>query len=276
MKAQDLRRLAVALAMIATASCAQAPQTGEREATQARMTDGKALFEERCRTVAGERIYRKVENVEGLLLMKVRPQAGEAQWKSRDWPGAAFALEATANSYIETFLGFEHASNPAGRNDPVTPTNRGYINTDRRPGGLPGYRWVEVIDETDGKRYRYSGRWEEPWQKDKNWLKGYIKFYLDKSPSPSPTPPRFGVTFEDHVIPEERYLGLASSTVKVIDLQTNETLGEMLRYAWSPGAPSRVNPTPWLTAYKCPGHAVGAGAATRKFVDQILIPPKEQ
>jgi hypothetical protein len=186
-------------------------ETAERTATKARLTDGKALWEEKCRTVAGEKIYRKVENVEGVLLMKVRPQAGDTEWANRDWPGAAFALEATANGYIETFLGYEHASNPAGQNDPVTPERRGYINTDRRPGGLPGYRWVEVIDEKDGQRYRYTGRWEEPWQKDKNWLKGYIKFYLDKTPSASQSP-RYGVTYDDHVIPDERYLGIASST----------------------------------------------------------------
>jgi hypothetical protein len=78
------------------------------------------------------------------------------------------------------------------------------------------------------------------------------------------------------VIPEERRLGLASSTVKVLDLKTGEVLGEMLRYAWSPGAPSPANPTPWLTAYRCPDHARGTNAATRKFVDQILIPKKGQ
>ncbi|MBK6638440.1 MAG: hypothetical protein IPG34_12730 [Rhodocyclaceae bacterium] len=54
---------------------------------------------------------------------------------------------------------------------------------------------------------------------------------LDKTPAPNPAP-RYGVTFEDHVIPAERALGLASSTVKVIDLKTGEVLGEMLRYAW--------------------------------------------
>lgn len=249
--------------------------TPEREATKARMTDGKALFEQKCATVAGEKIYRKAENVEGLLLMKVRPPAGDAQWSNRDWPGAAFAREAWGSYYIETFLGYEYASNAAGRDDPVTPTNRGYVSTNRRPGGLPGYRWVEAIDERDGKRYRYTGRYDEPWQKDKSYLKDYIKFYLDKIPSTHPLP-RYGVTYEDHVIPEERYLGVASSTVKVLDLETKEVLGEMIRYAWSPGAPSRVNPSPWLTAYKCPGHPVGADAATRKFVDQVLIPTKEK
>lgn len=266
--------LALATSALLWAGVSQAG-TVERAATKARMTDGKALWEEKCRSVAGEKIYRKVEKVEGLLLMKVRPQVGEREWSDRMWPGAAFALEATGEDYIKTFLGYEYASNPEGRNDPVTPNNRGYVNTDRRPGGLPGYRWAEVIDEKDGQRYRYSGRYDEPWKTDSAYSKSYVRFNLDRTPSTHPSP-RYGVTYEDHVIPEERALGIASSTIKVLDLKTKEVMGEMTRYAWSPGTPSRANPSPWLTAYKCPGHAVGAGAATRKFVDQILIPAKEK
>lgn len=246
------------------------------EAAVARALNGKAVWEEKCRTVAGEKIYRKVENVEGLLLMKVRPTAGGREWADRMWPGAAFARESRADEFITTFLGYEEGGSTLnGTPTPVTPKYRGSINSNRNPGGLPGYRWVEAIDDKDGQRYRYSGRYEEPWQKDKTYLKGYIKFFLDKTSAPGPSP-RYGVTYEDHVIPEDRYLGIASSTIKVLDLKTYEVLGEMTRYAWSPGAPSQVNPSPWLTAYRCPDHARGTNAATRKFVDQILIPVQEK
>ena len=236
---------------------------------------GKALWEEKCRTVAGEKIFRKVENVEGLLLIKVRPQAGASEWADPMWPGAAFAREAWAEYYITTFLGYEEGGSTLDNTPtPVTPQYRGSINANRNPGGLPGYRYVDVIDENDGKRYRYKGRWEEPWQYDKSYLKGYIKFFLDKTPAPDPAT-RYGVTYEDHVIPEDRALGVASSTVKVLDLQTGEVLGKMLRYAWSVPA-SSANPSPWLAAYRCPDHARGTDAATRKFVDQVLIPIKEK
>ena len=249
------------------------PNAGE--AAVARALSGKAVWEEKCRSVAGEKIYRKVENVEGVLLMKVRPMRGEREWADRMWPGAAFAREAPGEEYIKNFLGYEYGfSTLENKSIPVTPKYRGTISTDRLPGGRPGYRWVEIIDEKDGQRYRYTGRYEEPWQNDKTHLKGYIKFFLDKTPAPNPSP-RYGVTYEDHVIPEDRYLGIASSTIKVLDLQTKEVLGEMTRYAWSPGAPSRVNPSPWLTAYRCPDQA-WTGADTRKFVDQILIPAKEK
>ena len=235
---------------------------------------GQALWEEKCRTVAGERIYKTVPDVEGLVLLKVRPKAGDREWADPNWPGAAFARENMADGYINTFLGYEYATTVNDLPDQITKEERGYIATNRRPGLMdrPGYDYVDVIDAEDGQRYRYSGRWEEPWQYDKSYLKGYIKFFLDRAPAPDPAP-RYGVTYEDHVIPEDRVLGVASSTVKVIDLKTGEVLGEMLRYAWSTPA-SGANPSPWLTAHRCPDHAVGTDSG--KFVDQVLIPRKAQ
>jgi hypothetical protein len=224
MKRIVMGNLAGVLLAVGLAACAQTPQTAEEQATQARMTDGKALFEEKCANVAGEKIYRKVENVEGLLLMKVRPPAGDGQWSNRDWPGAAFAREATGDGFIDTFLGYEYGSSTLdGTPTPIRPDYRGFISTDRRPGGLPGYRWVEVIDEKDGKRFRYTGSNKVVGKKDTtakgvqmaiardpNYELNIYGWVLDKTPSPSPTPPHYGVTFEDHVIPEERYLGVAS------------------------------------------------------------------
>lgn len=237
---------------------------------------GQLLFEEKCRTVAGEKIYKTVAEVEGVLLMKVRPARGDREWADVMWPGAAFAKEVTESEYIKSFLGYEHSSSATGV--PVTPKYRGYINTDflpRNPSNLPGYRYVDVIDEKDGKRYRYTGIYDEPWRTDSSYSKSYVRFTLDKALI-AESAPRYGVTYEDHVVPEERELGVASSTVKVIDLQTQEVLGEMTRYAWGATKPSRANPSPWLTAWRCPDHAVGTSAATRKFVDQILIPRKEK
>jgi hypothetical protein len=161
MKRMMKANLVAALLALVLAACAQGPQAerqaAEREATQARMTDGKALFEEKCRTVAGEKIYRKVENVEGVLLLKVRSDRGDVELANRDWPGAAFARESRGDGYISTFLGSEYASNAAGKDDPITPSNRGYIANPGGSRGLPGYRWVEVIDAKEDKRYRYTG-----------------------------------------------------------------------------------------------------------------------
>ena len=255
----------------------------QREATKLRMTEGKALFEEKCRTVAGEKIYKTVPEVEGVLLMKVRPNRTDRELADPMWPGAAFGREAEGNSYINSFLGYEHS--PAAEGKPVWPQRRGYINTDKRPGSLPGYRWVEVIDPKDGQRYRFSGSVKPSGKKNPQAYKAELendphydlniyRWSLDKVPSPSKTQPRYAVTFEDHVIPEERALWVASSTVKVLDLQTNEVLGEMTRYAMSYIHAPRHS-MPWLNYSVCPATGGDAHANTRQFVDQILIPKKE-
>lgn len=249
----------------------------------AKIKKAEAYYKEKCEKVAGIKIYKTVPEVEGVLLMKVRPNRTDRELADPMWPGAAFGREAEGNSYINSFLGYEHS--PAADGKPVWPQRRGYINTDKRPGSLPGYRWVEVIDPKDGQRYRFSGSVKPSGKKNPQAYKAELendphydlniyRWSLDKVPSPSKTQPRYAVTFEDHVIPEERALWVASSTVKVLDLQTNEVLGEMTRYAMSYIHAPRHS-MPWLNYSVCPATGGDAHANTRQFVDQILIPKKE-
>lgn len=257
-----------------------------REEYLAKIKQAEALYKEKCEKVAGIKIYKTVPEVEGVLLLKIRPDRIDRELSDPMWPGAAFGTEFRGNSYIESFLGYEHSS--AADGSPVTPKRRGYIATDQRPGGLPGYRWVEVPDPKDGQRYRYTGSDKVVGKKDPtaynvqlelkrdpNYDMNVYRWSLDKIPSPSKISPRYAVTFEDHVIPEERALWVASSTVKVLDLKTNEVLGEMTRYAMSYIHAPRYS-MPWLNHSICP-YALGSpSASTRQFVDQILIPSKEK
>ncbi|GAA5178563.1 hypothetical protein GCM10025771_18010 [Niveibacterium umoris] len=246
-----------------------------RAAAQARYAADKAEFQRLCRDVAGYKFYRKAENVEGVLLLKVR-HTGD--WQDLMAPGAAFALEGTDEEYITSFLEYRYPS--SGVNDESY-----FSSTKRKEGAIPGFSYVDVIDEKTGKRYRRTGSEKAVGKKDTsahevkrrlaedpNYDLNVYQWTLDSVIAPDP-PPRYAVTFEDHVIPEERARGLASSTVKVIDTQTNEVMAEMLRYAWGARQASSANPYPWLTAYKCPGVGHGASAATRQFVDRVLVPP---
>lgn len=252
----------------------------------AKIKEAEAYYKEKCEKVAGIRIYKTVSDVEGVLLMKIRPNRTDRELADPMWPGAAFGREFYGDSYIRSFLGYEHRATDANG---VVSSVRGYINTDERPGSLPGYRWVEVIDPKDGQRYRYAGSEKVVGKKDTN-AKGVqmalaknpnydlnvYRWSLDKVPSPSKTKPRYAVTFEDHVIPEERALWVASSTVKVLDLQTNEVLGEMTRYAMSYIHAPR-NSMPWLRHSICPDmNATGDAQSTRIFVDEFLIPKKDK
>lgn len=275
-------------AVLALNACAPS-ETAEQKAQRERAKAGLALWEQKCKTEAGEKIYRRVEDVEGITLLKVRPPAGENEWHDRMWPGAAFAREATADGFIESFLGYEEALGSDGKPRPITPNARGGINTFYKPGPKehPGYQYVDVIDEKDGTRYRYSGSVKVVGQKDQtapgivNEMKNegdrfdpnVYRWTLDKTYAPDPAP-RYAVTYEDHVVPEERALGLASSTVKVLDIQANEVLGELTVYAFTYGFESRGN-SAWLRAKLCPAIASGA-TDTRQFVDQVLVPRKGQ
>lgn len=247
----------------------------------AKIKEAEAYYKEKCEKVAGIKIYKTVPDVEGLLLMKVRPNRTDRELADPNWPGAAFGEEARGNGYIESFLGSESPAQGS-----VDAQHRGHIGTDKRPGYLPGYRWVEVIDPKDGQRYRYSGSvkpsgkknpqaYKVELEKDPNYDMNIYRWSLDKLPSPSKTQPRYAVTFEDHVIPEERALWVASSTIKVLDLQTNEVLGEMTRYAMSYIHAPRHS-MPWLNHSVCPTMNGPEGARTRHFVDQILIPKKDK
>jgi hypothetical protein len=269
---QMLALLVLACSFTSLPSLAQVPAT---LSVQERVQRGKALFDEKCKTVAGEKIFKTVADVEGVLLLKLRPKAGEREWADPMWPGAAFAVEPTGEGYLNTFLGAEiPLGHPPGSpyfGKPPSEEMRGSITPralkDLRPIDRPGYRYVDVLDEKDGKRYRYT-LVEKPRPASKI---GWVDIVLDKIPAPDPVP-RYAVTYEDQVVPEERALLLASSKVKVIDRQTNEVLGEMTRYAWSAGAPTSANPSPWLSAYSCPKSKGLSGYATRMFVDQVLIP----
>jgi hypothetical protein len=250
----------------------------------AKIKQAEALYKEKCDKVAGIKIYKTVPDVEGVLLLKIRPERTDRELADPMWPGAAFGGEYNGDSFVMTFLGDE---SPA--QGPIDAQHRGHIGTiyPPNPGSLPGYRWVEVIDPADAQRFRYTGsekvvgrkdttahNVQLELKKDSNYDLNVYRWSLDKTPSPSKIPPRYAVTFEDHVIPEERALWVASSTVKVLDLKTNEVLGEMTRYAMSYIHAPRHS-MPWLNHSICPRFGTtGDSTDTRQFVDQILIPKR--
>jgi len=279
------------LAVLPLVGCPEAVDITNRLKALKGPNASERLWNEKCKTVAGRKIYRKVEGVEGILLLKVRPVAGENEWHDRNFPGGAMALEATGDEYITTFLGYEHSGDPS-QTKPVSPTERGYFtpNVDpKNPSNEPGYRYVDVVDEKDGTRYRYSGSVKVVDQKDKT-APGVIeamkqegdrfdpnvyRWTLDKTYAPDPAP-RYAVTFEDHVIPEERALAIASSTLRVLDMQTGEVLAEHTVYALTGGFGIRSSTSPWLVAQQCPTNSGDPHARTRQFVDQVLIPKKDR
>ena len=228
----------------------QAPQPTERQAKAI------AMWQERCKT-AGEKIHKTVDNVEGIYLMKVRPEKPNFsdQFKMDDPLGMDFGGDA----YIGSFL----------REVGVAPQESRVEKS---------YRYVEAQDPKDGQRYRYTGRIDQPWLRDKAYGEWVRDFVLDKSPPKTPAP-RYGVTYDDISTREEREYWIAGSSLKVIDLQTNEVIAERIGYMVDRAQGSSAGQrSPWLFAADnaCPKFQskTSQTGQTRKFVTEVLKPSK--
>jgi hypothetical protein len=158
------------------------------------------------------------------------------------------------------------------------------------PGFPPrvGFRYIEAQDPKDGQRYRYTGRLEQPWLANKNYSEDYKRFVLDKTPATG-SAPRYGVTYDDISTREEREYWIAGSSLKVIDLQTNEVIAERIGYMVDRAQGNQSGGrSPWLFAAdnacpdfnrnrlrRVPGPGFSAQAGqTIDFVEQVLKPSK--
>jgi len=236
------------------------------DAARARYEKAEAMFQERCKK-AGVFIYRRAEDVDGIFLLKVRPKSYNYGDKGMDDP---YGRDYGGDGYIESFFW--------GRNEKGATTNI----------KVGGYRYADAIDPKDGVRYRYTGRLDEPWKRSSHALKGHRVFVLDKIPAPDPAP-RYGVTYDDISTHEERDYWIAGSSLRVIDLKTNEVMAERIGYMMDPGQGSTGTArSPWLEAanYACPrfgppGHSsvprsFHQNSQTRDFVEKILHLPQEK
>jgi hypothetical protein len=265
--------------LIATQAFAQTEAT--KDARQKRLQKAEALFKERCKT-AGEFIKRTVDNVEGIYLMKLRPS--KINYGDQFVLDDPYGRDLGGEGYFHAFL--------RGSDMRTTPT---------RPGDplRLGYHYVEADDPKDGKRYWYTGARKAVGQMDKtapnvqSLLKSNpnadIKIYafvLDKAPAPR-TPPRYGVTYDDISTREDRELWIAGSSLKVIDLKTNEVIAERIGYMMDKGQGNNSGGrSPWLLAadnacpdfHRFPNPLVrvpGASAQARQtqdFVEKVLHP----
>lgn len=259
---------ALLLSLSLLGACSSGPLAAQ---SSERQTKAMAMWQERCKT-AGEKIYKTVENVEGIYLMKVRPSDinyGD-QFKLDD----PYGRDLGGDGYIEIFV---RGSYQAGNKD---------IPVDGPPRF--GYLHVEAKEPKDGQRYRYTGRIEQPWLTNKDYSESYTRFVLDKAPAPGPAP-RYGVTYDDISTREEREYWIAGSSLKVVDLQTNEVIAERIGYMvdWAQGSRAGQR-SPWLlaTGNACPSFlrnykllrtssgAPGQTYQTLDFVEKVLKPSK--
>jgi len=274
------RFVALLIAIGLTAGCvdAQVPQVSAPVSTpeaerKAKYAAAKAMFAERCKK-SGTFIHRTVEGVDGVYLLKLRPK--ELNYGDQFRMDDPYGSGVRGQGYIEVFL--------LGRNAKGSLVETGET--------IRAYSYVEAVDLEDGKRYRYTGsrkavskadinapavKWNL--QQDPNYDINNYAFVVDKAPAPG-TPPRYGVTFDDLSTREEREHWIAGSSLKVIDLQTNEVIAERIGYMMDSGQGAKGGGrSPWLLAadVACPKFPQANGNAfrmyeNRDFVEKVLKP----
>jgi hypothetical protein len=228
---------------------------------------GDALFRQHCKT-AGEHIVRTVDNVKGIVLLKIRTARNPDRQFDLDDP---YGADVTGKGYIETFLRGHYQSGEMsrrGREAPVT------VSPDH-----VGYAFVEAVDLKDGKRYRYSGRIEQPGLTNKHYLKEYWRLVVDTVPAPE-RKARYGVTFDDISTHEDRVHWIAGSSLKIIDLDTSDVIAERIGYMIDPGRGYKYdNRSPWQEApalsypqFEGRPAIISQIGQTNRFVEKVLRP----
>jgi hypothetical protein len=226
---------------------------------KARLDAAMARYEMRCKS-AGERIVRTVENVEGVFLMKLRPVDNPSDPVPRQFRmNDPYGDDYDRAGYIQSFF---WGRGKGGRLDQGAFTG-------------VGYNYVEAIDPQDGKRYRYTGYHAD-------------KYHFElMNTSPATPGPRYGVIYDDISTIDDRKMWVAGSSLRVIDLKTNEVIAERVGYMIDRGQGSNAGGRdPWaFAAYNaCPAFPpvapdnpnVWQPGQARNFVEKVLKPISQQ
>lgn len=218
---------------IAFTICATSCSISKKSTTDDRLKIAQKIFNEHCKN-SGERIYKTENDVEGIRLLKLRREGvnyGD-QFALDDPYGAdLLGAEGYISSFVDAILSKEKKPNLQSE----APSRNGYL-------------FVDAIDPIDKKLYHYTGTVEEPWETKKSYLKGDLRFKLHKSPIESSTA-NYGITFDDISTFEDREYWIAGSSLKIINLKTNEIMAERIGYMLDLGQGSkRGGRSPWLYA----------------------------
>lgn len=236
---------------------------------QTHVATGIKRFQAYCQT-AGVKIQRTVDGVEGVYLMKIRTTYNLNNQYAMDDPYGNYG---GSDDYIMTFLiGRKKNGQLIGW----------WESRFEDPSDLPGYRFVEAIDPKDGKLYRFTGKIKVVRQKDvtapgikaelvkdPNYDLNIYQFVVDREPITQRTA-RYGVTYDDISTKEDRDYWIAGSSLRVVDLETNQVIAERIGYMMDYGqGPDGAKRQGWTFAAKNACPSIPEFQA-REFTEQSL------
>lgn len=208
-------------------------------------------FDHLCKTEAGEFIYKTVENVEGLFMMRPRKEATD------DELSHLYALEDPYGNVMgESDLPQDYYVQPAmGKYDFL---EMPMIDSSRKVGRSEQY-----------KRY-YRDEKAHPNRKYQTAINGqsvFVPYVVAESIVPI-LQSQYGFTWRGITRPHDRELGIAGGEVIVLDLQTQEVLAVrrgFIRSGWM----KNLTGIWWLTGQVCRGPSA---KREHLFLKEILKP----
>lgn len=208
-------------------------------------------FEHLCKTEAGEFIYKTVENVEGLYMMRPRGQPTDYELEH------LYALEDP----------YDAIDDPNPQDYLVQP-----------PFGQ--YHFMESLrakDETDTSQpyLRHSRSSEKESKRDYVYMDGTRSHrvpYIVKKEGVLSIKSRYGYTWRGVQRPHDRELGIVGGELIVMDLQNNDVLGVRRGFIRSGGV-RNLTGIWWLGGQVCP---VKKALSSSQFIQKGLRPVAEQ
>lgn len=190
-------------------------------------------FDHLCKTEAGEFIYKTVEHVEGLYLMRPRKRATDYEMEH------LYGLEAP---YVEV-----HGEYYSPGEYFVQPH-------------IGKYQFLEVPllqggTRSDGNKYRryYRDENAHPGEKYQTAINGkgvFVPYVVAEAPTDA-IKSKYGVTWRGITRPHDRELGIAGSELIVLNLETNEILAVRRGYKRTGGV-RNLTEIWWLVGQTCP------------------------
>ena len=228
----------------------------QAEAFKARYAKAKAMFDERCKT-AGEKIYRTVEGVEGVFVMKQRTEdLNYSQQFKLDDP---YGYAGNGENYLKLFV----------RGRPTIPAKTGELIN---PANVVTYKFVEVADEMGKGFYRYTTKMQKE-ESERLTRNGGGLVPLEKVSSLALTA-QYGITWDDISTQTDREYWIAGSSQKIVDLKTKEVIAERIGYMFDGGLGNTSGGrSPWSAARDnaCPT----LNEKTFYFFDRVIKPSGE-
>lgn len=208
-------------------------------------------FDHLCKAEAGEFIYRTVENVEGLYLMRPRNEATDYElehlYALEDPYGQVLgAVLHPQDSYVQPALGkYEFLEIPHEVAQQAARMTQEYMRYYRDENAYPGRKYQTAING-----------------------QGVFVPYIVAEATTSNIKSRYGYTWRGISRPHDRELGISGGEVIILDLQINEVLAVRRGYIRS-GWMKNLTGIWWLTGQVCPN--IGK-KQEHLFVKEILKP----